>query len=242
MSKYTTEVRFICEHYAGLTESKGYDDVDDIIASARDSIFEDFDIYDTSYRPILESKILKHYYTREIAAETVGLWKLWLNARMDEIMPYYNKLYESALLKFNPLYDVNVTRSHIRNENFDSNMESHNGSSMVSHGSNQNGRTDKYSDTPQGGLGGFTENVAGDIYLTNARIISDNGTQDGNTNNASDSIAKNKNLTTEDYVERVQGKQGGNTYASMIKEYRSTLINIDKMIIEELSDLFMNIW
>ena len=105
MSKYTTEVRFICEHLAGLDESKGYDDTDDIIEAARPQIFDfEYPIFDEAYKPVLEHKILDHYYTREIGLETYGLWKQKLRAKMREIMPYYNKLYESELIEFNPLY------------------------------------------------------------------------------------------------------------------------------------------
>lgn len=117
MSKYTTEVRYICESYSGLDESKGYADINDIIANSEDQIFEEYPIFDENYRSVLNTKILRHYYTREICAETVGLWKLWLNNTMNEIMPYYNQLYRSELLKFNPLYDVEVTTSHLGNEN-----------------------------------------------------------------------------------------------------------------------------
>lgn len=118
MSKYTTEVRFICEEAAGLIHSKGVDDVESIIQAAIPKIFNfDFPIFDESYRNVLETKILKHYYTREIGEETVGLWKLRMNTTLNEIMPYYNKLYESELLEFNPLYDVNYTREGSRNTN-----------------------------------------------------------------------------------------------------------------------------
>ena len=106
MSKYTTELRYICEMEANLSESKGYDDVDEIITLAAPKIFNNFPIFDEAYRLPLEKKILMHYYTREISEEVVGLWKLRLAARMNEIMPYFNKLYDSELLKFNPLYDV----------------------------------------------------------------------------------------------------------------------------------------
>lgn len=115
MAKYTTSVRSICEVNSGLDESKGQANVNDIIANSRDKIFDfSYPIYDEDYRSVLETKILKHYYTREICAETVGRWKLFLDARMNEIMPYYNKLYESELLKFNPLYDVDYTRTSNR--------------------------------------------------------------------------------------------------------------------------------
>lgn len=113
MSKYTTEVRFICETEAGYMESKGFNSIDSILDIAAPKIFNfDFPIFDENYRLPLEKKILRHYYTREISEETVGLWKLRLQDRLCMIMPYYNKLYESELIQFNPLYDVDVTRSH----------------------------------------------------------------------------------------------------------------------------------
>ena len=111
MSKYTTELRYICEMYAGGV-SKGYDDVNTVIQAAIPKVFSfDFPIFDEAYRNVLCTKILKHYYTREIAAETVGLWKLWLDAKLNEIMPYYNQLYKTqlSLEKLDPLTDVNLT-------------------------------------------------------------------------------------------------------------------------------------
>ena len=114
MSKYTTEVRYICENAIGLTESVGYISVKDVLTQAAPIVFDfDFPIFDESYRLPLEIKILKHFYTREIGLETVGLWKLKLDTKMNEIMPYYNQLYKTELLEFNPLYDVDLTRDRV---------------------------------------------------------------------------------------------------------------------------------
>ena len=116
MSKYTTEVRYICEYYAGLDKSVGGTKVDDVIEKSIGGIFDfDFPIFDENYRSVLEEKILKHYYTREIGLETVGLWKSKLNTKLNEIMPYYNKLYNSELLEFNPFYNINRTTKSDRN-------------------------------------------------------------------------------------------------------------------------------
>lgn len=121
MSKYTTEVRFICETYAGLKESGNYP-VTQVVEAAAPLIFENFPIFDEAYRLPLEVKILRHFYTREICAETVGLWKLWLNNKMWEIMPYFNKLYKSELLDFNPLFDTDYNRTYNRKEDGDRNQ------------------------------------------------------------------------------------------------------------------------
>ena len=62
MSKYTTEVRYICEKANDLEQSAGFADVDEIIAAAIPSVFSfDFPIFDESYRNVICTKILRHY-------------------------------------------------------------------------------------------------------------------------------------------------------------------------------------
>lgn len=116
MAKYTTEIRTICEVAYGLTGAKDEvrPPVDTIVESdkVQNSIFDfDYPIFDENYKPTLQKKILKHYYTREIGEETVELFKLRLNTRLNEILPYYNQLYASELLEFNPLYTMNYQRN-----------------------------------------------------------------------------------------------------------------------------------
>lgn len=108
MSKYTTEIRYILESLAGLDESEGYNSINTIISNSRELFFDfDYPIFDENYRSVLETKILKHFYTREIGTESYGLFKLYLDSKMNEIMPYYNQLYNSELLKFDPFIDTN---------------------------------------------------------------------------------------------------------------------------------------
>lgn len=112
MAKYTTEVRNICESKAGLEESKGFNNIDSILNDSWNKIFTtQCTFFDDNYRPVLCKKILKHYYTREIGLETVGLWMLHMNRKLEEIMPYYNQMYESELLEFNPLYTMDLHKS-----------------------------------------------------------------------------------------------------------------------------------
>lgn len=235
MGKYTTQVRFICETAAGYDSSVGFNDVNKVIEKAIPSVFNfRFPIYDESYRNVLCTKILKHYYTREIGAETVGLWKLWLDTRLNEIMPYYNELYKSALIEFNPMYDVDLkTTSNRTSDGVNDHTYTSKQSGNVE---SDNTNKDKYSDTPQGSL----ENVENDTYLTEARIVnnSSNASSTTNIDDVNKTVAKN----TEEYIQNVVGKTGGASYSKRLKEFRSTFINIDKMIIDELADLFMNLW
>ena len=116
MSKYTTEVRFICEEAAGLKQSVGYNDVNDVVQQAYPKIFDSsLTFHNEETKARLLPKILIHYYTREIGFETVGLWKLKLNQKLREILPYYNQLYASEELKYDPLQNVSNTHTHSGN-------------------------------------------------------------------------------------------------------------------------------
>ena len=247
MSKYTTEVRFICETYAGLSESVGLTKVKDVLAQSWNKVFDfDFPIFDEKYRSVLCQKILRHYYTREISGETVALWKLWLENRMNEIMPYYNKLYETEKLKYDPLTDVAITTTHTGSgtdtgtvgQTGSGNRETHG----TANGTNGTEATQAYSDTPQGSLTG----VKNMTYLTSAQ----HNTNESNTNNTYQDTETNSNTSkqtrdlssTDEYVHTVKGKSAGVSYMKLISEYRKNLLNIDMQIIEELSDLFFNLW
>lgn len=227
MSKYTTEVRFICEQKCLQEESLGFNSVDEVVANSWKKIFTTkCAFFDEDYRSVLCQKILKHYYTREIGFETAGLWMLWMNRRLEEIMPYYNQLYKSAQLEFNPLHDVDYYREGNRQN--DGTSET----SGSSKNKQDNVSRDLYSETPQGALTG----VENETYLTDARkVMEDNESNTNYTDN-------NTTNTTEDYLEHVYGKMGTVNYSKMLNEYRTTLLNIDMQIIEEFSDLFMGLW
>ena len=295
MSKYTTEVRFICESKSGLKMSGGSCDVDNIIANSWDKIFTSkAPFFDEEYRSILCQKILKHYYLREICCETVGVWVLWMNTKLEEIMPYYNQLYESAKLKFNPLHDVDLTREHNRNADSTSkedetrtqttketkenntnkirnlagtnNIDGTSNGTITTSNSSNGTKRDLYSDTPQGAI---TE-LENEKYLTNARKITENTTESGNedatttqktdstnTENETTNITSNESVngsldnttsntgvsnTTENYLETITGKQGTESFSSMLNQFRETFLNIDMQVINEFSDLFFGLW
>lgn len=299
MGNYTIALGELCELEVGVPVGGGYSSIKDTIERAVPKVFDfDFPMFDEKYRDVLCGKILKHYWTREIGAETVGLFKLWLDTKLNEIMPYYNQLYKSTLLEFNPLYDVDITTTHKRTNDgttdvqgqgvedgeHTSNLNTENSENTKRTGqntvdtssdrtnnsttTNKDERSDAYSDTPQGTLA----NVRELSYLTNFRSVKDdntmsevgtakdvgkvseenvsNATTSGTgkqTANSTDHRTTNKNekttaKTTEDYLQIVQGKQSGGSYAKMLTEYRKTFLNIDTMIIEELGVLFFGLW
>lgn len=173
MSKYTTEVRFICEQQAGLDESVGASDVDKVIKDSWNKIFTTkCTFFDESYREVLCSKILKHYYLREIGSEVFGIWKLWMNTKLEEIMPYYNQLYQSALLEFDPFKDVDYSKEHEGESDGTKNVEG--------------------STSSQG-------NKSGEVNVTGGDVVEDYGrktTSGSYTDTGTDSFAKDSTTTT----------------------------------------------
>lgn len=242
MGKYTTELRFICESKAGYIESQGYEKVAEIVEQARTSIFDfDYPIFDEAYKEHFETMILRHFYTREIGYETYGLWHLKLWDKLELIMPYYNKMYMSALLEFNPLYDVNYEINH-SGDATGATSDSENVNDNRSR-SDSNTRWDLYSDTPQGGINGIShayDSVSNNTYLTDARKITDDGSSK-ETGATTRQRTGNSN-STDRYIDKVIGKRSGLTYSAMITEFRKTFLKIDEMVCEELESLFLGLW
>lgn len=243
MSKYTTEVRYICETYAGLEESVGFADVEKVIADSRAKVFDfDYPIFDENYRAALESKILLHYYTQEIGLETVGLWKLKMCAKLNDIMPYYNQLYKSELLTFNPLVDVDLKtqRSSSSNNESTGKSESVTANTETNKGDRNSIAYNLFSDTPQGGL----EGVDTETYLSSAgKAKNEDSSEVVNAGSSSNSGTVNNNIsTTEQYIEYISGKNGGESYAKKLIDFRKSFLNIDMMIIRDLRSLFMYLW
>lgn len=62
-----------------------------------------YPIFDEGHRLILNNKIIQHYYFREICCDSPERFNFYLETKMNEIMPYYNQLYKTELLEYNPL-------------------------------------------------------------------------------------------------------------------------------------------
>lgn len=236
MSKYTVEVRNICETYSGYCCPQGYLKTNEIIKNALPYIFDfDFPIFDEDYRKLLETKIIKHFYTREIGFETVGLWKLKLDTTLNEIMPKYNKMY--AFLNENAerlFYNTDITESGNRKNNTNNKTKG-----TVKDDSRSNvdeTRTNMYSDTPQSRMDALNEPT----YLTT--LSKDTGNNKGVSNSTTVTDANSDINSLDEYINRHFGYTGSSTNFEMLMKYHSTMQDIDMMIINDLECLFMLLW
>lgn len=236
MSKYTTQVRFICE---STLQNKGIDitglTVDEIIEQSRADVFNfSFPIYDPDYIPTLEHNILNHYYMREIGLETVQLWKQKLNARLNIIMPKYNKMYQSEIYKLDPLSNNSEVENFARKTNGNSQSDAQSLSARKGTGTTGSTSSHLYSDTPQGKLSGLD-------YATSLDEDKSDGTSETTDTGIGNSRETQKVNNTENYIRKRSGLIGV-TVSSGIDEFIEKFKSIDMMIIDELNDLFMLIW
>lgn len=164
MSKYTMMIKDIVNDYSiGIESSK----IDDKLDEARKYIFDfNYPIIDESTKKRIEIAILKHYYFREIAFETVGIFKIKLNDRLNLIMNRYNALYEKQDLTLSPY--INSYLSESGNSNGTSNTDTKNDDWQTT------------SETPQGILQDLKEG-----RYSSMAVYTDN-TDNTNSTNAND--------------------------------------------------------
>lgn len=221
MSEYTTQVRYICETYAGLKESGGFASVDSTIEKSYSKIFGDFPIFDEAFRPVLEKAILYNYYMDNICCDTTSMWQYYLTKNLRRIMPLYNQLYKSELLLqgVNLLNDIDLKTQHDGNkennsvntlkgkttatnentvnetanstQNFTSNSDDTLNKGTTTTDTVNNLHWDLHSDTPQGAI---TDLDSGQ-YMSDARKITDLNTvgsaQSGSDHNVSTGSGEN---------------------------------------------------
>lgn len=237
MSKYTTEVRFICEQMGGYTGSQGYKNILDIVESVWNKIFDNsWNTFNPNHKQQLCQLILMHYYTWEIGFETVGLFIFKINQKLREIIPYYNLLYEALSEKFPVFENVNYTRKGTDNTTENGNntdKETHSDTdtttlNTIKTNTTQNTTTNDLtkqntgtvgnqgssnlksgvSDTPQGSL----QNIENFTYLSRGQIdnTTDNNTRTDNLTEKNTGTQKNEgNNTVKDTGTNTVEKEGG---------------------------------
>lgn len=154
--------------------------IKDLAKEGRARVFNfDYPLTDKINKEDFEVNILNHYLTRRIGAETFTLFQINLNAKLNEIMPFYNKMFDS-IDGVDLLNDI-TTRTGDDKSNTSNSLE--NSSTTTS--------DKRYSDTPQNNL----ENVKDGSYVTeyNYDTNIDNSNSEGsseNTRNYSEIIIK----------------------------------------------------
>lgn len=197
---------------------------------------DEYPIYDESKRRQLNDKFIRHYWMREIGCETVGHFCLWCSNTFNEIMPYYNKMYETELLNVEHLLGIKRHKVVDMLRDFD---ESSSGNGSADTSTSSTGKsTNKFSDTPQDEL--FVSKVDAGDYLTNLTIEDTADDTTVGTKSKSDGTIKrdetNKD-TTDEFVTDPR-------YYQAFLDLSEKVLNLDMQVINnvQVQGLFMQVW
>ena len=183
-----------------------------------------YPIFDENYRNTLNNNILNHYYENEIGFETAPLFRFYLNQTLNEIMPKYNVLYQAQKKIIDDdliLNNVNLTESLTGSNTTETSSES----------SSSSNNKNLFQDTPQGNIP--SQDIDDEnVYATNLTL---------NNNSISDSNSSSGSGTNE-YIKTIIGNNGGKYNIDILKDIQNNFMNIDLMIINELNNLFMQIF
>lgn len=181
-----------------------------------------YPIFDEYYRDPLNGKIIDRYYNREIGQESIDLFQLAMRRKMNEIMPYYNQLYSSELLRIDPFLTFQTESDNTQEQSNETQSQGTNTSA-----SEGKSRT-VASETPQTRLSGNED------YASSAQDSASTSAAEGSASDTSKGKSTGAGRSTS------RGFSGA--MADLLSKYRDTFLNVDLMVIEELDSLFMMVW
>ena len=229
MSKYTVELKYIME------------DVN--LRPHLDTALSTYPIYQPlsqnpevlaiiPTREVLNKKILNHYKYYEIGFDTIARFLDELQIAMEEIMPYYNQMYNTCEIMAkidDPFGNVDVTETFKQTTT--------GASSSENEGSSNTHSKDITTNTPQGNVISVTSKNMDSVTHADG-VTWNKGGSDENSKNTSSSSGTTEHTFTK------KGNQGVNTYAHDMVEFRTSIIDVTTQIIsdERIRELFMQVF
>jgi hypothetical protein len=248
MASYTMQLREYIEQ-ASQDETLP---IKEQIEKGRPKLFDfDYPIFDESYKNVFETHFIRNFYMREIGFETEGLFKFNLENWLIINMPYFNKLFESELKPFdifnNYKMDVTNKKTVDRDQTQDSTTNGNNTSTATGNTTSDSFGRNLESNNPDSRLAITTEDGSGVIQYASGIDEATKKTTNDSTGETIDVTSVTGNATStineiEDFIESKTGKIGNESYSKMLKDYRETLLRIEKKIFNEMQELFMLVY
>lgn len=199
------------------------------LANAGRAMFFDFDypLATGMTKSEFECMILNHFMMRRIGYETVTAFKMALNVKLNEIMPMYNKLFESIngwnIFTDGEIMDRTVTDSRTVNNTGTSSGTNNTTSSTTS--------DRRFSNTPQNAM----QDVRDGKYVTEYNYDTDSGT----SNATSSATNNNSSVEGGNQTERIVRTPTDKMH--LYTEFLRNRQNIYTMIFKDLDSLFYQI-
>lgn len=254
MSKYTIKLGEILTNIMIKDEQSdiyhvkpySYDTDPYIVVEKTRTKFFDFlyELYNpTVNKERLEKKLLTHYYNYEICVDMPMHFKFLFKNTLNEILPYYNKLYKVMEEEFDPLLSVDYKEN---TEGDGSNIAMNKSKSELDSTTkdkyeDDNDDKNKTSDTPQGEL----DDIYDDRYVSN--LQNNVGHSEGKKTNTIDSetnLEQTNNGSYKNSTERIIKGNDGISKSELLIKYTKAIQNVDMQIIKdkEIQSLFMQVW
>lgn len=183
----------------------------------------EYPIFDENYRDTLNNNILSYYYENEIGFETASLFRYYLKMKLNIIMPKYNVLYNAQ----KKLIDEQLLFSNV---NLTERLQGNNTTQTSNQSGSSSNSKNLFQDTPQGQIS--STDINNQTWATNL-TLQNNQIADTSTSNGTG---------TNFYLKTIIGNNGNKFNVDILKDIENNIKNIDLMIINELNDLFMQIF
>lgn len=215
------------------------------LANAGRAMFFDFDypLATGIVKSDFECMILNHFMMRRIGYETVTAFKMALNVKLNEIMPEYNRLFDS-IENWNIFNDGEHITRQATDARITNNTSSNTGTSSVSNngftsGSNSNTSDRRYSDTPQNAL----SDVRNGDYVSEYNYDQDTSTATSTTTSSSTNTSSNSgtNNTTDSGNQNETIIRTPSDKIRLYSEFLKNRQNVYTMIFKDLDSLFYQI-
>ena len=207
--------------------------VKDLAKEGRGKIFNfDYPLTNLITKEKFETMILNHFLMRRIGFETVTLFSIQLDIKLNEIMPLYNKMFESVE-NWDIFNDGEITeKTGTDNRIIDNTAETSNTLENQSTTRSNEISDRRNSELPQDQL----ELLRDGSYVSNYSYDQNNGESTDNSSSNGTSNSKNNTKDDNEYHEIV--KRSPADKIAIYKEFQENINSIYGMIFKELECLF----
>lgn len=207
--------------------------IKDLAKVGRSTIFNfDYPLSSKVDKEKFECMILNHFLQRRIGFETVTAFRIQLDVKLNEIMPFYNKMFD-ALENWEIFNDGEVTtrtgkdnRTSESTNNTSNQMSNHSTTSTADISDRRN------SELPQNQL----EDLRNGSYVTNYNYDTNTNNGEDNSTSQGTSQAQNNGTDVNEYNETI--KRTPTDKIAILKEMQENVKTIYSMIFKDLDCLF----
>lgn len=190
-----------------------------------DKLFDfDYPLTNNLNKDDFEIRIIKHFLLRRIGFETIQVFQIYLEDKLNTIMPLYNQMID------NIYYNSNLFKEITENESKTDSTNTINTSGNTNSTSNNSGVNDlRHSDTPQNNI----SDVRNGSYLTDYDYNTSTDYTNTNSNATNESVNISDTQNNNQTIRYLTGKD--------VKEFYNELNNVYSLIFDELEPLFLQI-